>query len=227
MNIALILSGGVGNRLGMNIPKQYLEIGGRTVISYCLEVFEKCQSISAIQVVADGNWHELIERSALTKLKGFSRSGKTRQLSILNGLEDIRLYAANEDIVIIHDAARPIISEHQIECIIEAAKEHDGAIPVLPMKDTVYLSEDGRKITSLLDRKCVVAGQAPEGFKLQPYFEANIRLLPDQILKINGSTEPAILAGLDIAIIQGDEQNFKITTKDDLIRFKEIITKGK
>ncbi|MDD6069224.1 MAG: IspD/TarI family cytidylyltransferase [Clostridiales bacterium] len=225
MNIALILSGGTGNRLGADIPKQYIKIGERTVISYCLEVLENCQSISAIQIVADERWHELISESALTKLKGFSRPGKTRQLSILNGLEDICSYADEEDLVIIHDAARPLISEYLIESVIEAAKAHDGAIPVLPMKDTVYLSEDGRRISALLDRKCVVAGQAPESFRLKPYYEANKKLLPDQIMKINGSTEPAILAGLDIVTIQGDEQNFKITTKDDLVRFKEIISR--
>ena len=108
--------------------------------------------------------------------------------------------------------------------VIEAAKVHDGAIPVLPMKDTVYFSEDGRKITSLLERKSVVAGQAPEAFKLEAYYEANRKLLPDKILEINGSTEPAILAGLDIAMIHGDESNFKITTREDFLRFEEMIS---
>lgn len=225
MNIALILSGGSGSRLGTDIPKQYLEVGGKTVISYCLEVFEKCRSISAIQIVADENWHGLIESSTLTKLKGFSTPGITRQLSIINGLEDIRTYAGEEDIIIIHDAARPLVTEEQIEYLIEAVKVHDGAIPVLPMKDTVYLSSDGRRITSLLDRKHVVAGQAPEGFKLGMYYEANRKLFPDEIMKINGSTEPAVLSGMDIVMIQGDERNFKITTRDDLVRFELISLK--
>ena len=224
MNIALILSGGTGDRLGTCIPKQYLEVGGKNIISYCLEVFENCRDISAIQIVADEKWHELIRRIPLSKLKGFSIPGKTRQLSVLNGLADIRSYADKEDIVIIHDAARPLISEKMVENIIEAAEMHDGAIPVLPMKDTVYLSEDGKKITSLLERKCVVAGQSPESFKLESYYEANMKLLPDRILQVNGSTEPAVMAGLDIVTIQGDEQNFKITTKADLVRFEEIIS---
>ena len=71
-----------------------------------------------------------------------------------------------------------------------------------------------------MDRKQVFAGQAPEVFKLGPYYEANRVLLPDEILKINGSTEPAVLAGMDIALIDGDEQNYKITTKEDLLRFE-------
>lgn len=224
MNIALILSGGTGLRLGTDIPKQYLEVNGKTVISYCLEVFENCPDISAVQIVAQEEWQELIKKSNLTKCKGFSAPGENRQLSILNGLKDIRQYAEKDDIVIIHDAARPLVSRQLIENVIEAAKVHDGAIPVLPMKDTVYFSEDGRKITSLLERKSVVAGQAPEAFKLEAYYEANRKLLPDKILEINGSTEPAILAGLDIAMIHGDESNFKITTRDDLLRFEEMIS---
>lgn len=224
MNIALILSGGTGLRLGTDIPKQYLEVNGRTVISYCLEVFENCPVISAVQIVAQEEWKELIGKSGLTKCKGFSAPGENRQLSILNGLKDIRQYAEKDDIVIIHDAARPLVSGQLIENVIEAASVHDGAIPVLPMKDTVYFSEDGRKITSLLERKNVVAGQAPEAFKLEAYYEANRKLLPDKILEINGSTEPAILAGLDIAMIHGDESNFKITTREDFLRFEEMIS---
>lgn len=95
--------------------------------------------------------------------------------------------------------------------------------PVLPMKDTVYCSEDGRSITSLLDRSTVFAGQAPEVFLLGRYLQASRRLLPDAILRINGSTEPAIMGGMDIAMIPGDEGNFKITTREDLERFRRII----
>lgn len=95
-------------------------------------------------------------------------------------------------------------------------------LPVLPMKDTVYLG-DGRQITSLLEREKVYAGQAPEAFVLGKYYEANERLLPDRIGQINGSTEPAIMAGMDIAMIPGEEGNFKITTQADLERFKAVM----
>lgn len=223
MNIALILSGGVGHRLGADVPKQYLRVGGKTIISYCMETFEKCQDISAIQIVAEESWRNSISDGGFRKLRGFSKPGENRQLSILNGLRDICTYASEDDIVIIHDAARPLVSEKMLVTLIEAAKKCDGAIPILPMKDTVYLSEEGR-ITSLLDRNRVVAGQAPESFVLGKYYQANLRLLPDEIRRINGSTEPAILAGLDVAVIEGEEQNFKITTKEDLKRFQELVS---
>lgn len=156
------------------------------------------------------------------KLRGFSLPGGTRQLSILSGLKDIRKYVGGEDSVLIHDAARPLISQGLISYCIEVAKGHDGALPVLPMMDTVYLSEDGRSITSLLERNQIYAGQAPEIFLLGKYYEANHRLLPTRILQMNGLTEPAILAGMDIAVFPGEETNFKITTKADLQRFQEL-----
>ena len=221
MNIAILLSGGTGTRLGADIPKQYIEVNGRTIISYCLERLEACDDIDAIQVVADPAWQETIAETRFTKIKGFSLPGATRQLSILNGLEDVRAYANDKDIVIIHDAARPLVSTELLERIVNAAKEHQGAMPVLPMKDTVYYSEDGQTIDSLLNRKCIYAGQAPEAFNFGAYYEANKKLSEEEILKINGSTEPAILAGMDVIMVEGEEDNFKITTKEDLSRFAQ------
>lgn len=220
MNIAIVLSGGTGSRLGADIPKQYIKIKEKTIISYCLEVLEKCEEISAIQIVADVSWHDVILESKMSKFKGFSKPGANRQLSIFNALKDIKEYAEDKDIVIIHDAARPCISEDMISELISITKEHQGAIPVLPMKDTVYMSADFKRITALLNRSEIFAGQAPEAFLFKKYYDANVRLLPDDILKINGSTEPAIMAGMDIAMIPGDEKNLKITTVQDLERFR-------
>ena len=93
---------------------------------------------------------------------------------------------------------------------------------MLPMKDTLYCSADGMQISSLLNRDEIYAGQAPEVFLLEKYYEANKRLLPEKILQINGSTEPAIMAGMDIVMVPGDERNLKITTKADLEEFVKM-----
>lgn len=224
MVTALLLSGGTGTRVGGEIPKQYIEVKGRPVIADCLRTLLSHEGIDAVQIVADQMWQQNILEwiESPGKFRGFSVPGKTRQLSILNGLEDIRAYAGGSDYVLIHDAARPLVTAKQISACIEAVRAgHDGALPVLPMKDTVYLSEDGKAVTSLLDRKKVFAGQAPEIFALGKYYRANKALLPERILGINGSTEPAVLAGMDITMIPGDEGNFKITTLSDLERFRE------
>lgn len=235
MGIALILSGGSGVRLGTDIPKQYIEVCDRTVISYCIERLSSHPEIDGIQIAAAPQWHDTIIHSleqlvsmgiapeALSKFKGFSMPGENRQLSIYNGLTDIRVYADDDEIILIHDAARPMLSSQMITDCLRAVHEHEGVLPVLPMKDTVYASKDGVRVSSLLKRNEIFAGQAPEAFRLGKYYEANKRLMPDEIMKINGSTEPAVMAGMDVAMIPGDEGNFKITTREDLKRFKEII----
>lgn len=224
MNIALVLSGGTGTRLGSDIPKQYIEVGGRPIILYCLQRLSDHRRIDGIQIVASPSWQEEIRKwlskeDLDKKFKGFSAPGENRQLSILHGLQDIQRYADPSDHVLIHDAARPLLSGGMISACLDAVEGHDGVIPVLPMKDTVYSSADGKTISSLLDREQVFAGQAPELFRLGIYHEANRQLLPDKILKIKGSTEPAVLAGMDIVMIPGDEGNMKITTKEDLEHF--------
>ncbi|MCM1120985.1 MAG: 2-C-methyl-D-erythritol 4-phosphate cytidylyltransferase [Eubacterium sp.] len=226
MNIALILAGGTGTRLGSDIPKQYMTIKGKMIITHCLQVFGMHPQMDAIQIVAHEQWHEAIcgqmPVDVTNKLRGFSEPGTNRQRSIYHGLQDIMRYAKETDVVIVHDAARPLVSAKLLLACVEACKEHDGVVPVLPMKDTVYLG-DGKMITSLLERERVYAGQAPEAFVLGKYYEANRRLMPDRIDRINGSTEPAVMAEMDIAMIPGDEGNFKITTQADLERCKRLL----
>lgn len=231
MNIAVILAGGTGTRLGGDIPKQYIEVEGKPVIGYCLDIFFAHPSVDAVQVVADDLWRKYIleyidtsneiPKEVRFKWKGFSAPGLNRQLSIYHALEDCMNYASPDDYVMIHDAARPLVSDACIADCFKTVKEHDGVLPVLPMKDTVYLSENGKRVSSLLKREQIFAGQAPEAFRLGKYYEANRALLPDRIQEINGATEPAILAGMDVVMTDGDEKNFKITTVADLERFRQ------
>lgn len=228
MNVALILSGGTGLRLGAKIPKQYIEVGNRPIISYCIETLSLHDKVDALQIVAELDWQERIKEwlrmaDSKKKFRGFSVPGENRQLSIWQGLLDIRRYTPDSGYVFVHDAVRPLLSKEQITDCLCGVIGHDGLMPVLPMKDTVYTSEDGGKsVSSLLDRNMLYAGQAPEVFQIGRYYKANQKLLPERIRQINGSTEPAILDGMDIVMVPGDERNFKITTRADLERFRQI-----
>lgn len=230
MNTAVILSGGTGNRAGSGIPKQYIEVNGRPMICFCLETFLAHKEVDAVQIVADCVWRERILRHVAQiekrlkvpgKFRGFSEPGINRQMSIYHALTDIRDYAAECDPIWIHDAARPFVKADQISRCLAELEGHDGVLPVLPVKDTMYMG-DGKRICSLLDRERIYAGQAPEVFLLGKYYEANRALLPNRILSVNGSSEPAVAAGMDISLSEGDEENFKVTTQKDMELFRWI-----
>lgn len=230
MNYAIILSGGVGSRMKLNIPKQYVEVNGKPIINYCLETFLSCKIIDIIIIGVAEEWHDFVKKS-ISKINTnkpiyFTSPGETRQFSIYNALKTIQeIGGQSEDIVIIHDAARPLVSTQLINNCINACQESDGVLPVIPVKDTIYFSKDGNQIDNLLDRSSLWAGQAPEAFRFGKYFKAHEEMEHNELLKINGSTELAVKAGMQCKMIEGDPMNFKITTSEDLINFKNIIMK--
>ena len=181
MNIAIILSGGVGSRLNKDRPKQYIKVGGKPVIGYCVETFCNDPRIDAVVICLD------------------------------------------DDRVIIHDAARPMVMQELIDACLDENRHCDGVLPVIPVKDTIYMSHDGSHIDALLDRKKLFAGQAPESFVFGKYLQAHRNMSDAKLEKISGSTEIAQMAGMDIHLIQGDSMNFKITTPDDLSTFETIV----
>lgn len=225
MNVALVLSGGIGSRINSEVPKQYVTVNGKMIVIYTLQALCAHEMIDAVHVVADRAWWEpiLTELPEASKLKGFSRPGENRQLSILNGLMDIRNYADESDVVFIQDAVRPCVSDTMIRDVLNAVNGHDGAVPVLPLKDTVYFSEDGKGLSNTIQRSKLLAGQAPEAFVLGKYLASNEALTKEQMLGLSGSAEPALMAGLDVTTLPGDEKNFKITTNEDLERFRQLM----
>ena len=236
MNIAIILAGGTGTRLGADIPKQYIQVNGKMILTYVISACLQAAEIDGIRIVCADMWRSDIEVDARKhvseadwqrKFAGYSEPGDNRQLSILHALEDIETdiaavhVAADTVHVMICDAARPHLTGQMIRNCFTTLPGHDGVMPVLPMKDTIYRSADGKVISGTLRREELFAGQAPEVFAYAPYYEACKALLPEKIYAINGSSEPAILAGMQIAMIPGDENNYKVTTQGDLERFRE------
>ena len=129
--------------------------------------------------------------------------------------------AGEKDSIIIHDAARPNISPMMISQCLSGLRDADGVMPVLPVKDTMYLSADGQHITSLLNRDQLFAGQAPESFCFGKYMAIHDGLTEEQLAQVRGSSELAYQHGMTIQLISGDEHNYKITTKADLEKFRK------
>lgn len=228
---AIVLSGGLGTRISSEVPKQYISVGGKMIITYCLETIISHEEIDRVLIVADKGWRDEIIYDIDNYIKcrksvEFVDPGETRQMSVFNALEYINC-SVNEygetDAVMIHDAARPLLSAAIINQLIKEMIGYDGVMPGLPMKDTVYISESGEWIEKNISRNSLVAGQTPEIFMFEKYYNANINLLPNDIKKIHGSSEPAVIAGMRIRIVEGSENNYKITTNKDLEKFVEFI----
>ena len=224
---AIILSGGTGTRLGSEIPKQYLKVNNRTVLSYSLETFANHPLIDCIVIVASPEWHEQIkteyEMLGLKKDMFFASPGETRQFSIFNGLKYLEDNSNDSEKVIIHDGARPLVSSSLIsDCLNSCSNEYPAVMPVIPVKDTIYVCEDSVSVSGLLDRSKLFAGQAPEAFIFKNYLNAHNSLTKEELLKINGSSELAFKCNMAIRTVKGDSSNFKITDKEDLNRFKSI-----
>ena len=227
-NIAIVLAGGTGVRMGSFIPKQYVEVAGKPVISYCLRTLLHHEEIDmAIIAVAD-EWSAFVKDCVMKTGSSmpvfYSQPGVQRQGSIVNALRVAKQIGVEEDdVVLIHDAARPLLTEALVSSCLEACKDADAVLPVVPVKDTIYLSHDGKHIDSLLERKTLWNGQAPEAFRFGPYLQANFQMTEAERDHVTGSTEVAYRAGLKCVLIPGDPNNFKITTKEDLSHFETIV----
>lgn len=216
MNAALILAGGKGERLkGYELPKQYIEVGGRNIISYCLEVFNNSSDIDIICVVAEEKWRSQIGDYI------FAEAGTSRQNSIYNGLLALKQY--NPSRVVVHDSARPIVTTDDIKRCLEEAKEYDGGTPCAPVVETIYRCEDGKTITSTLSRDELFVGQTPECYDFNKYLKAH-EVFEEKLDSFRGSSEIAVVAGMKIAVTTSNPDNFKITTIKELEKFRAIVS---
>lgn len=228
MNRTVILAGGAGTRMGGCVPKQFINVNGKPLLQYSLEAVRDCECAGEVWIVAGEPWRGAVQRmikeaGISSRFRGFCDPGPERQVSVMNALTELmKEETAENSYVMVHDGARPLVSGELIRRCFEAAAGRDGAVPVLPVRDTVYRMEDGR-LSGLLKRDQLAAGQAPEVFRLKPYYDANLALIPDQIMRIRGSAEPAVLAGMDIVVIPADERNIKITTQEDLAYLRYLL----
>lgn len=220
MNIVIILSGGAGSRFGAGVPKQYLDMRGRPVIVHTMETFERCEAVDHVLVVTEKSWERPLigwaEQYGLGKLWGFAPAGADRQQSILNGLQAARrLCTGAADGVIIQDAVRPLTSVALIGRLLAELKEAPAVLPVLPVTDTVYHSEDGRRVDGLPDRSTLYAGQAPEAFRYREYMDLYESTPPEKRSAMSGSCQLPFDAGWPVKMIPGERENIKLTFPAD------------
>lgn len=223
MNIALIIAGGCGERMGFDTPKQFVCVGGHPVIAYTLNKFQEHPMIDAICVVALRGWEQFVRDIAtkynFTKLRHITTGGKTGQESIYNGLCELQKYYHDDDFVLIHDAVRPIIPTGIIDDCINIAHKFGNAVSGTPCYEAI-----GHKSgTQYIQHAELQRVQAPQCFKLGELIDAHKIA---QSRGINNSTTSATLMielGRQIFWSAGSNQNIKLTTADDLETLRAII----
>lgn len=228
MNHAIIVAGGVGSRMKSDIPKQYLLVGGVPVFMHSFRKFASRTDISTIVLVISDEWKEFVmewvnhEVNCPTVL--YASAGCSRQHSVLNGLMALEAIADADDLVFVHDAVRPLFPLSNIDNGIEGCRDYEATLPVITVKDATYQSRDGVTLSTILPRTELFSGQSPECFRYRRFVEAHRQFDDGQIAQIRGCSELAYKAGLSVKLIPGTEQNFKLTTIEDLKAFEMIIS---
>jgi 2-C-methyl-D-erythritol 4-phosphate cytidylyltransferase/2-C-methyl-D-erythritol 2,4-cyclodiphosphate synthase len=216
---ALVLAGGSGQRLGDEIPKQYLAIGGRPILRHSVEAFLRHPAVDTVRVVIRGEDKERCELAlAGLALVDAVVGGATRQESARRGLES--LDAAGPDHVLIHDAARPFVAPDLIDRSLAALAGHPGAIPALALSDTLKRSDAaGAMVAATLDRAGLWRAQTPQAFRYPEILAAHRTAAG---LELTDDAAVAERAGLAVAIVAGSEENLKVTTMEDLDRARRL-----
>lgn len=235
MNIAVILAGGSGSRMGMvDRPKQFIEIYGKPVIIHTLEAFEINEKIDAICVVCVKDWQDdlslWLKEYDIRKVRWIADAGASRQESSLNALNAIAESCSDDDYVIIHDAARPLVSQKIINENVVKVREFGACDTVIPAHDTVIRSIDGNTLESIPVRKELYLGQTPQSFKYSIVRKAydDYFSLPENERPIATDDCGLVLnSGAEIGIAMGDKLNMKITTMEDLLLVKSIVRAGR
>ena len=233
MNIALILAAGTGSRMGnADKPKQFLPIYGKPLMIHTIEAFEMHDNIDMIVVVTSEGYDDQVKvwckQYDLGKVKAVTIGSDSRQGSVYNGLQAVKgLGAKDDDIIVIHDAARPLISQNIITNNIEACKKYDAVDTVIKASDTIVASSDHEKITNIPNRSELYQGQTPQTFKFALISEAHEKAKAGKIPNVTDDTKLVISLGKEVHLVEGSKQNFKITTFDDLMMLKALLKIGK
>jgi 2-C-methyl-D-erythritol 4-phosphate cytidylyltransferase len=226
MTIAIIPAGGKGLRVGIAIkgnaaPKQYLKVGGKEIIVYTLQLFQKNRLIDKIIIAADPNYFNLlfglIKKYKLAKVKLIVEGGKTRQDSVYNAL--LSLEADDNDLIVVHDAARALLPQDVLTNAILTAKKKGNALVCIKAKDTLIKGK--HTVEGYLNRNEVYYVQTPQIFKYNELHKAMSRAKKNKFI---GTDESMLVKkiGKKVNIVEGSVFNFKITTKEDVKLFKKL-----
>ena len=235
MNIAVIIAGGVGSRMGQDLPKQFINVYDKPVLIYTLEGFQKHPQIDAIELVCIDGWHEIVWAYAkqfnITKLKWIVSGGKTGQESIRNGVYGLEGKANPDDNIIIHDGIRPLVEPSVLSDVISKCSQYGNAVTSMPYNEQIFvINEDDETTTNkYIPRETLRRVSTPQAYRFdlldEKYHEAF-----EKEIGIYGShytNTMMVELGVTLHFAAGSDKNIKLTTKDDLEMFKAYLKADK
>ncbi len=230
-NVALIIAGGSGSRMHQDIPKQFLTVNERPVIVYTLEAFERHPEIDAIAVVCIEGWEQVLRAYArqfnISKLRYVIPGGANGQASIRNGVMELEKHFAPEDLVLIHDAIRPMVTAEIISDNIRVATQYGNAITVIPCAEAMMQTEDGTVSVGSYPRERLKRTQTPQAFRIGDICDLHRRALAAGITGSVASCTLKIEMGEQVYFSAGSEKNIKLTTVEDIDIFKALLAAKK
>ena len=233
MNVAIIIAGGSGHRMGQDIPKQFINVYDKPVIIYTLEGFQKHPLIDEIVVVCIDGWHDMLwayaRQFGIDKLKQVVSGGATGQESIRNGVYALEGKCGEEDIAVIHDGIRPLVDESVLTDVILKAKQYGNAVSSLPYNEQIFVADDEISTVKYIPRETLRRVVTPQAYRFgkldRGYHEAF-----EKKIGIYGSAYTNTMMaelGERLYFAAGSEKNIKLTTRDDLEMFKAYLKADK
>ena len=232
MNVAIIIAGGVGSRMGQEIPKQFINVGEKPVIVYTLEAFQEHPLVDAIEVVCLAGWEQVLRAYArqykIDKLKWVVKGGASGQESIRNGVYNFEGVLAEDDICIVHDGVRPMLDPEVITDVVRVAKERGNAVTSMPYNEQIFLvdKKDSATTTQYIPRETLRRVSTPQAYRFG-LLDSKYHETFEKGVGIDGSNYTntmMVQLGVRLNFAVGSDRNIKLTTPENLEFFRAWAT---
>ena len=229
MNVAVIIAGGSGHRMGQDIPKQFINVYDKPVLIYTLESFQRNDLIDAIEVVCIDGWHNVLWAYAkqfnITKVKWVISGGNSAQESIRNGVYNLKDVCSADDNIIIHDGIRPLVDDEVLEDVIAKCNEFGNGVTSLPYNEQIFVIDDEASTTKYIPRETLRRVSTPQAYKFDKLVWAYEKAFAEEIGIYGSSYTNTMMVELGerLYFAKGSDKNIKLTTKDDLEIFKAYL----
>ncbi len=235
MNIAIVIAGGSGNRMGMDIPKQFINIYDKPILLYTLEGFQNHPLVDAIEVVCIDGWESIVRAYAkqygVTKLQWIVKGGNTGQESIRNGVYNLEGKCSADDIIIVHDGIRPLIEPSVLTDVIRKAEDYGNAVTSMPYNEQIFVvnENDESTTTKYIPREKIRRVSTPQAYRFDLIYEKYHEAFEKEIGIYGSSYTNTMMVELGVTLhfAAGSDKNIKLTTQDDLDMFKGYIANKK